>query len=265
MRDRMSILRLVAFMVLAVLLPACASNTGQTPTAAAAATDGGQAAAAATPTSSPVYAVTDPTEQPQPTKAADTTAALASTSGQTGDYRIGPRDVLDISVFQVNDLNKSVQVNEDGSITLPLIGKVLVGGKTTSQAEEMIADLLRKRYMQSPQVSVALKQYGQRVTVNGEVKGPRVLSVDGKVTLSEAIASAGGLGELADSKRVHVARRVGNRVQDDIYDLNAIQSGQTADPTLKGGDIVVVEQSGTQVVFKNMKDLLPFAILANLI
>jgi len=255
----MSILRLVAFMVLAVLLPACTSNTGQTTAAAVA--DVGPAGG---PTSAPAYAVTDPPAQPAASTTADTTAALASTSGQTGDYRTSARDVLDISVFQVNDLTKSVQVSEDGSITLPLVGKVQVGGKTTQQTEEMIADLLRKRYMQSPQVSVSLKQYGQRVTINGEVKTPRVLSVDGKVTLSEAIASAGGLGDLADSKRVHVARKAGNHVQDDVYDLNAIQSGQATDPSLKGGDIVVVEQSGVQVVFKNLKDLLPFAILANL-
>lgn len=263
MKVRVVILRLAAFMLLAVLLPACASNTGGQTTAAAVA-DAGPAGG---PTSAPAYAVTDTPEQAAPSKTADTTAAVASTttSGQSGDYRIGPRDVIDISVFQVNDLTKSVQVSEDGSITLPLVGKVQVGGKTTQQTEEMIADLLRKRYLQSPQVSVSLKQYGQRVTVNGEVKTPRVLSVDGKVTLSEAIASAGGLSDLADSKRVHVARKAGNRVQDDVYDLNAIQSGQTTDPTLKGGDIVVVEQSGTQVVFKNMKDLLPFAILANLI
>ena len=215
MKYRVVILRLVAFMLLAVLLPACASNTGQTTgTAVADAGPGQRSHLGARPTPSPMR----PSKPPR-AKAADTTAALASTSGQSGDYRIGPRDVLDVSVFQVTDLNKSVQVSEDGSITLPLVGKVPVGGKTTQQTEEMIADLLRKRYMQSPQVSVSLKQYGQRVTVNGEVKTPRVLSVDGKVTLSEAIASAGGLGDLADPKRVHIARKAGNRVQDDVYDL----------------------------------------------
>jgi len=112
---------------------------------------------------------------------------------------------------------------------------------------------------------VSLKQYGQRVTISGEVKAPRVLTVDGKVTVTEAIASAGGLSDLANAQRVHIARKSGDRIKDEIYDLSAIQSGQAPDPTLKGGDIVVVEQSGAQVAFKNMKDLLPFAILANLL
>lgn len=253
-------MRLVALIALSALLPTCTSNMGQTTSTAVA--DVGQATGSA---SAPAYAVTDPPAQAAPSKVSDSTAALASTPDKDGEYRIAPRDTLDISVFQVADLNKSVQVNEDGSVTLPLVGKVQVGGKTTQQAEEMIADLLRKRYLQSPQVSVSLKQYGQRVTVNGEVKGPRVLSIDGKVTLAEAIASAGGLGDLADPKRVHIARKVGNHIQDEVYDLSAIQAGSAPDQTLKGGDIVVVEQSGMQVVFKNMKDLLPFAILANLL
>ena len=175
---------------------ACASNTGQTTSTPV--VDAGQATGSA---SAPAYAVTDPPAQAAPSKVSDSTAALASTPGRDGDYRIGPRDVLDINVFQVNDLNKSVQVNEDGSVTLPLVGKVEVGGKTTQQAEVMIADLLRKRYMQSPQVSVSLKQYGQRVTVNGEVKTPRVLSIDGKVT---KLAMPNGHGEISVPAGAHV-------------------------------------------------------------
>lgn len=213
-------------------------------------------------------------ESPEATTSAATTvdAAPASTETvataavvNTGEYRISPRDILDIGVFQVPDLNKSVQVNQDGSISLPLVGKVAVGGKTTVEAEQLIGDKLRKSYLQSPQVSVSLKQYGQRITVNGEVKQPRVLSMDGDVTLAQAIANSGGLSELANSHRIHVARQLGGgRIQDDVYDLEAIQAGRVQDPPLKGGDIIVAEQSGTQVALKNVKDLLPFAIFASI-
>jgi polysaccharide biosynthesis/export protein len=200
-------------------------------------------------------------EQP----ASSSALALASTNAVAADYQISPRDILDISVFQVPDLNKTVQVSDDGYITLPLIGKTQVADKSTREAEQIIADKLRKTYMQSPQVSVLVKQYGQRITISGEVKTPRVMAIDGKVTLTEAVANAGGLGDLADTKRVHIARSKNQHIHDEVYDLDAIQAGQVADPVLHGGDLVVVEQSGVKVVIKDLKDMLPFAILAPLL
>ena len=188
----------------------------------------------------------------------------AFASNEVTEYRISQQDILQVSVFQVNDLNSAVQVSQDGNITLPLIGKVQVAGKTTSEAEQIIAGQLRQKYLQSPQVSVAVKTYGKRITVSGEVKGPRVLPDDGASTLSQAIASAGGLSELANAERVHIARSKDQHVQDDIYDLDDIQAGKATDPLLKGGDIVVVEQSGAKVALQSVQSLLPFSIFATL-
>jgi polysaccharide export outer membrane protein len=196
--------------------------------------------------------------------AATSSLALAAADAPTVDYKLAPRDIIDIAVFQVPDLTKTVQVSDDGNVFLPLIGKVAVVGKTTHEAEEIIAKKLRKGYLRAPQVSVFVKQYGQRVTVSGEVKTPRVLPVDGKITLTQAVADAGGFGDLADSKRVHVARTANQHIHDTIYDLDAVQAGKVPDPTLQGGDLVVVEQSGVKVTLKNLKDLLPFAIFAPL-
>jgi hypothetical protein len=70
------------------------------------------------------------------------------------------------------------------------------------------------------------------------------------------------LSELADPTRIHIAQSRDQLVQDEIYDLSGIQTGKTRDPILRGGDIVVAEQSGTRVALKNVKDLLPFAMLA---
>ncbi len=192
-------------------------------------------------------------------------AALASVNATEGDYQISSRDILEVAVFQVADLNKTVQVTDDGNITLPLIGPVPVKGKTTHAAADLIAQRLAKKYMQSPQVSVFVKQYGQRVTISGEVKSPRVLPLEGSMTLTQALANAGGLGDLADSKRVHIARANGGKVTDEVFDVNAIQAGTATDPVLRGGDLIVAEQSGFQVVFKNMKDMLPFAVLATIL
>ena len=69
-------------------------------------------------------------------------------------------------------------MSDDGNVSLPLIGKTNLSGKSTREAEDIIGDKLRKKYLQSPQVSVFVKQYGQRVTVSGEVKTPRVMSLE---------------------------------------------------------------------------------------
>ena len=191
-------------------------------------------------------------------------AAVRASAEMTTDYRISPQDILQIAVFQINDLNSAVQVGEDGNITLPLVGKVPVKGKTTYEAEQIIAGKLKEKYLQSPQVSVSIKQYGMRITISGEVKAPVVLPDDGATTLSQAVARAGGLSELGDPTRLHIARSRDQLVQDEIYNLADVQAGKARDPVLRGGDIVVAEQSGTRVALKTVKDLLPFAVFASL-
>jgi polysaccharide export outer membrane protein len=188
--------------------------------------------------------------------------AMTGSGSEVTEYRISPQDILQISVFQVNDLNSAVQVTQDGSVTLPLVGKVQVAGKTAAETEQILAAKLRQKYMQSPQVSVSVKTYGKRITVSGAVTGPRVIADDGNTTLSQAIANAGGVADIANSERVHVARSNNQHVQDEIYNLDDIQAGKVTDPLLKGGDIVVVEQSGVKVAFKDMAALLPFGALA---
>jgi polysaccharide export outer membrane protein len=128
----------------------------------------------------------------------------------------------------------------------------------------MIAGKLREKYLQSPQVTVSIKQYGKRITISGEVKAPIVLPDDGSTTLSQAVARAGGLSDLGDPARIHIARSREQLVQDEIYNLSDIQAGKARDPVLRGGDIVVAEQSGTRVALKTVKDLLPFAVFASI-
>jgi polysaccharide biosynthesis/export protein len=188
----------------------------------------------------------------------------ADLSDDGTDYTINAQDVLQVAIFQVPDLTRTVRVDGGGFVSLPLIGQVRVRGKTILQAQEDIAARYGKSYLQAPQVTLSLVKSSQRVTVNGAVKAPTVLSLDGTVTLSMAIAQAGGLSELGSSARVHVARPTGQQVEDLIFDLDDIQSGKAQNPVLRGGDIVVVEESGAKVAFKNMRDILPFAALGAL-
>jgi polysaccharide biosynthesis/export protein len=209
-------------------------------------------------------ATTDAAQTNQPIAGQQGATASPFASADAAEYRISQQDILQISVFQVNDLNTAAQVSQDGNITLPLIGRVQVAGRTTPEAEQTIAAKLRQKYLQSPQVSVSVKTYGKRITVSGAVGGPRVLADDGNTTLSQAIANAGGVSDIGNAARVHVARSKDQHVQDDLYDLDDIQAGKVTDPLLHGGDIVVVERSGYRVAFKEIGNLLPFAIFATL-
>lgn len=178
-----------------------------------------------------------------------------------GDYRIAPRDILQLTVFQVADLTRTVQVDNAGFVSLPLLNNVKLSGLTIRQAQDLLTDRLGKTYLRSPQVSLALVKSGQKVTVNGAVKNPQVITIDGALTLSQAVAQSGGLSEVANSSRIHVARQKAGRVQDEVYDLDQIQAGNATDPSLYGGDIVIAEESNAKVAFKNVKDILPFAAI----
>jgi polysaccharide export outer membrane protein len=190
--------------------------------------------------------------------------ASAAADLSSEDYKIAPRDILQVTVFQVPDLTRTVQVDNTGFVTLPLINDIRVSGRTMRQAQDEITAKLAKSYLRNPQVSLSLIKSGQRVTMNGAVRTPQVITVEGELTLSQAIAQSGGANDVANPERIHVARVAGGRVDDQVYNLNEIQSGKVNDPSLRGGDIVIVEESQTKVAIKNVKDLLPFAAIGAL-
>jgi polysaccharide biosynthesis/export protein len=178
------------------------------------------------------------------------------------DYKISSLDILQVAIFQVPDLTRTVRVDEAGFVSLPLVGQVRVRGKTMLQAQEDIAARYGKSYLQSPQVSLSLVKSSQRVTVSGAVRGPTVLSLDTPLTLTMAIAQSGGVNDLANADRVHIARITGEQVDDSVFNLKEIQAGKAPNPALRGGDIVVVEESNARLVLKEVKDVLPLAAIS---
>ena len=233
------------------------ANTARSPAAASATMGSPQTAMASSQTSPSLTSAYSTRATPPPTE-----VAASRESADPSDYRITPLDILQVSVFQVPDLNRTVQVDGGGFVTLPLIGRLLVRGKTILQAQNEITARLQKSYLQSPQVTLSLVKSGQRVTVSGAVKGPTVLTLDVPLTLSMAIAQAGGMGDTGNPERVHIARSNGEAVEDSVHDLNQIQAGSAPNPMLRGGDIVVVEDSGARLALKNIKDVLPLAAVA---
>ena len=186
----------------------------------------------------------------------------AGISNDGTDYTISSQDILQVAIFQVPDLTRTVRVDGGGFVSLPLVGRVPVRGKTILQAQEDIAARYSKSYLQSPQVTLSLVKSGQRVTVSGAVKAPTVLTLEGAITLSMAIAQSGGVNDIANSERIHIARITGDQVDDSVFNLKEIQAGRAPNPTLRGGDIVVVEDSNARLALKEVKDVLPIAAIS---
>ena len=157
-------------------------------------------------------------------------AFTASATPGNSAYKIGPQDVLDVSVFKVPELSKSVQVADSGSINLPLVGEVPAAGLTAQEVERDLTKRLGAKYLQSPQVTVFVKEYNsQRVTIEGAVKKPGVYPVRGKTSLLQSIAMAEGLDAAAQDEIV-VFRQINGKRVAGKFDVAAIRDGQCRGP-----------------------------------
>jgi polysaccharide export outer membrane protein len=187
----------------------------------------------------------------------DTTADSGAFTGAS-DYRVGPQDLLEVSVFQVPDLNRTVRVNSGGEISLPLIGSVRAGGRTVKELEQDIAGKLDAAYLQSPQVTVFVKEFtSQRVTMEGALAKPGIYPLTGRTTLLQAIAMAQGLEDDADTRGVVIFRTIDGKRQGAVFDVRAIRGGDMEDPEIFGDDIVVVDQSGSQTALRRFIESMP--------
>lgn len=114
----------------------------------------------------------------------------------SGEYRIGPEDLLDITVFEAAELNRSVRVSASGEITLPLLGVVRAAGLTPRELELVCQELLRRTYMKDPHVSVFVREMESHpVSVFGAVEKPGVFQIRGTKTLLEILSLAEGLAD----------------------------------------------------------------------
>lgn len=208
------------------------------------------------------YAPGNDAQGPAAAKPADGAATIPANAPRVGpvpagqvladDYRIGAQDLLDIQVFGVEELKREVRVNSRGIISLPLIGPVVLAGLTSQEAEELIASKYAKDYLQNPQVSVFIKEFtSQRITLEGAVAKPGIYPIRGEITLMQAIALAGGQGQLPDLHEVLVYRREGAEKTIHTYDLDKIRAGEVEDPSLINEDIVVVKRAPGRVVLRD--------------
>lgn len=179
------------------------------------------------------------------------------------EYRIGPLDSLDITVFQVKDLTlQKAQVDAAGQIRLPLIGAVTAGGRTAAELSADIAARLGERFLQNPQVSVVVVEaVSQKVSVEGAVNEAGVFSLKGRTGLLEAIAEAKGESRTGNPRRVAIVRSVDGAPHAALFDLVAIRTGRARDPQVVAGDTVVVDGSRSGMLWRNLVETLPALII----
>jgi len=183
----------------------------------------------------------------------------AATPGSSA-YRIGPLDMIEVSVFKVPDMSKAVQVGDDGNISYPLIGEIPAAGRTTHELERDLAKRLGDKYLRSPQVTVLVKEYNsQRITVEGSVKNSGVFPMKGRTSLVQSIAMAGGIDTALGSGEVVIFRNIDGKRSVARFDLDAVKKGEAEDPELQPNDVVVADTSQAKVVLHNVLSVLPAA------
>jgi polysaccharide biosynthesis/export protein len=121
------------------------------------------------------------------------------------DYKIGTKDLLEIRVFELPELNQTVRVAEDGSVSLSLVGKVGVAGLSAQELEKKLASILDQKYTKGAHVTVFIKEY-QKVAVMGAVGKPGSYELVGPTTILQVISQAGGVTAEA-MKEIYVFRQ----------------------------------------------------------
>jgi len=174
------------------------------------------------------------------------------------DYKIAPMDKLSIKVFKMEDLSGDYDVDLAGNISLPLIGQLKAANLTTEQLDGQLTSKLGDKYLEHPDVSVAIKSSTAHVvTVDGAVKEGGSFPVGGPTSLIKAIAMAKGTTEDANNRRVAVFRTIGGQRQAAAFDLTSIRRGEAPDPQIYPGDIIVVDGSSVKAVQKQVLQSIP--------
>lgn len=177
-------------------------------------------------------------------------------------YHLGVGDVVTVTVFNVDSLSGERQIDAAGYLNMPLIGTVAAVDKTSEELEKELTAKLGARYLQNPQVTVALKTAVARtVTVDGSVGQPGIYPVPDRTTLLKTIAMARGTAQGANPKKVVVFRQINGQRNAAAFDLTTIRDGVDPDPIIYANDIVVVDGKETSAAWLTLLQTIPLVSL----
>jgi polysaccharide export outer membrane protein len=171
---------------------------------------------------------------PQPTH--------AQSPKEPPSYLIGPNDVLSIFVWKEPEITREVTVMLDGRITFPLVGEILAQGQTVGQLKKTVTQKLEK-YVTAPEVTIIVKESrSQTVYTIGKVSRPGPYPIASNMTVLQALSSAGGFTEWADTKNILIVRRRADKEVQIPFNYKGFTSGQNLEQNilLQPGDTIVV-------------------------
>lgn len=165
-------------------------------------------------------------------------------AANTSSLVMGPGDLIDVNVYDVPELILKVRVGDDGSVTLPLVGRMQWAGLTATEADhELAAALIREQFVRAPQVSVFIAEYAtQGVSVTGEVNQPGIYPLLGPHTLFDAISAAGGVTENA-SNLITIAHKSDPQHPEHAH-IAANGTIEHANRPIQPGDMITVGKAG---------------------
>lgn len=159
------------------------------------------------------------------------------------DYVIGPGDVIEISVWQNQDLSRVVVVLPDGKITFPLVGRLIAGGKTIEQLKQEIEKRLN-RFVPEPELTLIVQQVNSMVVyVLGKVNRPGYFPLKMNVDVLQALAMAGGLNIFADPSDIRIFRKTRDKSMVMIFNYKSVTEDNYLEGNimLQAGDVIVVK------------------------
>ncbi len=169
-----------------------------------------------------------------------TSSATSDLESEKDVYRIGIEDELQISVWREPELNSMVVVRPDGNITVPLLNDVQAIGLRPEELQTVLTHRL-KAFVNEPQVTVVVRQIRSRkVYLFGEVVRQGTFSLNGRKTVLELLAEAGGLGPFAKSESIYILRNLGGRQLRIPFSYKKALAGRGESIALLPGDMVVV-------------------------
>ncbi len=186
----------------------------------------------------PAFSQRPPIPEPQGSQ-----SSLLDAPASASDAPIGPRDQIEVKVFQDPSLYTKMTVSDDGRITMPLIGKVDVSGLTPTQVEQRIKGLLEAKYINKADVSVTVTEAGSKpISVIGAVMRPGRIGITGNISLIQAITQAGGLAT-GYGRALYVLRTASNGLTEqiaiDIDDL-MVNGNPDLNLPLRANDVINV-------------------------
>lgn len=180
--------------------------------------------------------------QTSPSQAEPNDTTAAQTAQNDPSYKIGAQDVLSISVWKDPELTQTVPVRPDGKISMPLLNDVQAAGLTPTELRDQITAGLKK-FVTDPVVTVVVTQINsQRVYITGEVTRAGAFPLLPGMTILQALSSAGGFTNFANTKKIYMFRMVNGKRVEFPFDYKAVIHGKKLDQNvvLQAGDTIVV-------------------------